>query len=134
MRAVVLEKDSRYAALLTENGDIIKKKAVKAEVGEEIELKDNSLHVFYGFKKAAISLSCAAAMLFGGVGTYSVVWAEEVSYVSLDSDVSIEYSLNRLNRVVDVKSLNEDSEDFVNELLSEKIKGKTFEDALGITE
>lgn len=55
-------------------------------------------------------------------------YASPYSYVSLDVNPSITFTLNRFNRVISVDALNEDGKEIISN--TEKLKNKTIEDAI----
>ena len=76
-------------------------------------------------------VAAAVIIVLAGLGyTYEAVLA--YSYVTVDVNPSIEYTLNRLNRVINVVALNEDATEIVDSLDS-TIKNKTLSDALAET-
>lgn len=58
-------------------------------------------------------IAAAAVLLLCTTGVYSYNNVVASSYVSLDADTSIEYTLNRKNQVLDVTALNEEAEKIV---------------------
>ncbi|MGC6174528.1 anti-sigma-I factor RsgI family protein [Lacrimispora sp. 38-1] len=133
MKSVVLEIKGKFAAVLSDDGSIKKVKNRNYAVGQEIwsiqkeeDLKMKNLPIT---KKMALCASCAAIMLFGtGAGVW--VYAAPYSYVSLDVNPSIEYTLNRLDRVIKVKAVNDDGQAILDELNMTDLKNKTIEDAI----
>lgn len=131
MKSVVLEVKGKFAAVLSDDGSIKKIKNKNYAVGQEIwsiqkeeDLKMKKLPVA---KKMALCASCAAIMLFSaGVWAYAAPY----SYVSLDVNPSIEYTLNRLDRVIKVKAVNDDGQAILDELNMTDLKNKSIEDAI----
>ena len=133
MKSVVLEIKGKFAAVLSDDGSIKKVKNKNYAVGQEIwsiqkeeDLKMKKLPVM---KKMALCASCAAIMLFSaGAGVW--VYAAPYSYVSLDVNPSIEYTLNRLDRVIKVEAVNDDGQAILDELNMTDLKNKSIEDAI----
>jgi len=133
MKSVVLEIKGKFAAVLSDDGSIKKVKNINYAVGQEIwsiqkeeDLKMKKLPVT---KKMALCASCAAIMLFSaGAGVWA--YAAPYSYVSLDVNPSIEYTLNRLERVIKVKAVNDDGQAILDELNMTDLKNKSIEDAI----
>lgn len=133
MKSVVLEIKGKFAAVLSDDGSIIKIKNRNYTVGQEIwsiqkeeDLKMKKLPVM---RKMALCASCAAIMLFSaGAGVW--VYAAPYSYVSLDVNPSIEYTLNRLDRVIKVEAVNDDGQAILDELNMTDLKNKSIEDAI----
>ncbi len=128
MKAVVLEVKNKTAAVLREDGVIVTTRQ-KCAVGETIELK---AQIVTFSKTVARSLTAAAAVailfLSGGLYTYQNLTA--CSYVSLDFNPSLEWVLNRQNRVLRVEACNEDAESIVRTLTKDKIRNLTVTEAL----
>ena len=100
MKGIVLEIRGKTAAVLREDGVIVTTRQ-KCAVGDTIELKAEKVR-FPG--NAARNIAAAAAVFVlvgagGGVYTYQNVSA--CSYVSLDVNPSMEFVLNRRNRVIE---------------------------------
>lgn len=115
MKAIVLEIRGGVAAVLREDGSIVKTRQ-KCAVGERIEL-DAKLVVFPQKRRLVRALVAAALaiVVLGGSFTYMAVPAS--AYVSIDvGESSVELGFNRLGRVVEVKALNEGSASLAREL------------------
>nr|WP_314466448.1 anti-sigma factor domain-containing protein [uncultured Clostridium sp.] len=133
MKSVVLEIKGKFAAVLSDDGSIKKVKNKNYMVGQEIwsiqkeeDLKMKKLPIT---KKMALCASCAAIMLFStGAGVWA--YAAPYSYVSLDVNPSIEYTLNRLDRVIKVKAVNDDGQAILDELKLSDLKNKSIENAI----
>lgn len=144
MKAVIMEKKQNEYVILCDDGTF-RKITGNYVVGQEIEYSDainassyktnshikstakNHLKLKYKY----FASIAAAAIIFLGIGAYQVVFA--CSYVTLDVNPSIEYTLNRLNRVIAVTALNDDASDVVESLSSSGITMSTLEDAIDIT-
>lgn len=133
MKSVVLEIKGKFAAVLSDDGSIKKIKNKNYVVGQEIwsiqkeeDLKMRKLPIT---KKMALCASCAAIMLFS-TGTGVWAYAAPYSYVSLDVNPSIEYTLNRLDRVIKVRAVNDDGQAILDELNMTDLKNKSIEDAI----
>ena len=130
MKAVILEKRLFSSAALTEDGDVIKVYK-KANVGETIEIAEKTNN--YSVLRLATAFSLVLLLSAGIIG-YNTVTLKAYSYVSIDVNPSIELTLNRLNKVIDVSALDEEAETIVNQMLENNIKGSNYEEALKITE
>ena len=134
MKAVVLEIKENWAAVLCEDGVIRKIKKGKLSVGDSLDISPESRGkiLSLGSFRRYIAGSAAALLLLtagaGGVYSYNTVWA--CSYVSLDINPSIEYTLNRQNYVIKVKGLNEEGQGIVDELMKTSLHHATLEEAL----
>lgn len=134
MKAVVLEIKENWAAVLCEDGVVRKIKKGKLSVGDSLDISSESRGkiLSLGSFRRYIAGSAAALLLLtagaGGVYSYNTVWA--CSYVSLDINPSIEYTLNRQNYVIKVKGLNEEGQGIVDELMKTSLRHVTLEEAL----
>ena len=121
MKAVVLEASGGFAAVLRDDGAVEKIRRV-CHVGETIELEDRKITAFPKRMAQWAAAAAAALILFtGGILGYNNAYA--FSYVSLDTNPSIEFVLNRKNEVLRVSALNDDAKaivDSVNEGRSRK--------------
>ena len=132
MKAVVLEIKEKWAAVLCEDGVIRKVKKGNFKVGDsfDFEAENHKKVVSIGSLRRNMVGSAAALFLIvaGVAGTYSYNNVLACSYVSLDINPSIEYTLNRQDKVVAVKGLNNDGQKIADELLS--VRKVTLKDAL----
>ena len=108
MKAVIVEIKNDFAAILSDDGRILKVRNNNYAIGQVIEMNQNKL--FKTRKFAAIAASAAAFILLCGTSAWA--YMTPYSYVSLDVNPSIEYSLNRFDRVLDVTAVNDDGENY----------------------
>lgn len=132
MKAVVLEIKEKWAAVLCEDGVIRKVKSGNFKVGDsfDFEAENHGKVVSIGSLRRNMVGSAAALFLIvaGVAGTYSYNNVLACSYVSLDINPSIEYTLNRQDKVVAVKGLNNDGQKIADELLA--VRKVTLKEAL----
>lgn len=95
-----------------------------AQVQAGSELKDRTKAYIYqktkgyrrardtGYKRLACAFACLALVLLGGYWTYFTPTVE----ISIDVNPSIELGVNRFNRVVSLKSWNEDGRELLQSL------------------
>ena len=132
MKAVVLEIKEKWAAVLCEDGVIRKVKKGNFKVGDSFDFEAESHKKVVSIGSLRRNMVGSAAALFlivaGVAGTYSYNNVLACSYVSLDINPSIEYTLNRQDKVVAVKGLNNDGQKIADELLS--VRKVTLKEAL----
>lgn len=134
MKAVVLEIKENWAAVLCEDGVVRKIKKGKLSVGDSLDISPESCGKILSLGSFRRYIAGSATALFlltagaGGVYSYNNVWA--CSYVSLDINPSIEYTLNRQNYVIKVKGLNEEGQGIVDELMKTSLHHATLEETL----
>lgn len=127
MKAVVVEIRKDNAALLSDDGCIVRVKNKNYQIGQEIE---TSLKTNVKFKKVAIFAAAACFALFiGGVATAYYVPS---TYVSLDVNPSIEFSLNIFNRVLSVNGVNDDGSEIIEEIELSNLSNKTIDEAIAM--
>ena len=122
MKAVIAEIRGKYVAALSEDGVIRQLKNKNYAVGQVVDMKVTAK----SYSKLAVRTACAAAV----VAITSVsAWAyyTPYSYVSLDVNPSIEYSINRFGRVLSCTAVNDDGEQILGEL---ELKGKHINTAV----
>ncbi len=79
--------------------------------------------------RIGVAAACVACVLgMAGVGAYA--YYTPTSYVSLDVNPSIEYSLNAFDRVFSVKGVNDDGENILEDIGQIKIKNESIEKAI----
>ena len=139
MKGLVLEVKNNETAILREDGIVVKIKGVY-QVGETIQLGEvssfpsksrNSKGTINSFLRLAVAAALIIVLSFGGYN-YAAVMAE--TYVTIDDPtdgVSIEYVLNRLNKVVSINAYNKAGED-VKAIIEKDVKGLSISEALDV--
>jgi hypothetical protein len=125
MKAVVVEIENRYAAVLSDDGCIEKVKNNNYTPGQVIQINDDKIH---RSKKFIAFAASAAALAVLGTGTWA--YASPYSYVSLDVNPSIEFIVNRFDRVLEATAMNEDGDEILKEVYLSDLKNKTIHSAL----
>lgn len=128
MKAVIVELRNGYASVLSDEGCIVKIKDNSYEIGQVIQMTKQKNKAI---KKIATFVASAAAILVLGVSTWA--YASPYSYISLDVNPSIEFVLNRFDRVLSIKSVNDDGEEVLQEIKLENLKNKTIIQAINQT-
>lgn len=111
MNAVIVEIRTTQAAALTDDGCIIKLKNNDYAIGQVIALKKTMTKKA---KLAAMAASAAAVVVLAGVTAWA--YFTPYSYVSLDVNPSIEYSVNRFDRVLEAYAVNGDGKEILKNL------------------
>lgn len=138
MKAVVLEIRKNEVAVLCEDGQIVKIRKNGLTVGETVEISSGEIcpdkrTVFYKKLRQGGAVAAAVAILLGFGGNHVYNTALACSYVSLDINPSIEYTLNRQDRVLDVTAVNEDAEEIVAQLKANGVKKESLSEAISMT-
>ncbi len=123
MKAVIVEIREFDSAALTDDGCIIKVRNQNYAIGQVIELK--KLTIRKPAKVIALAASAAAVVIMFG----ATAWAyfTPYTYVSFDVNPSIEYSVNRFNRVLSVTAVNGDGAEIIKDL---DLTNKTIDEAV----
>lgn len=121
MKAVIVEIKGSDAAALSEDGRISKIKNRNYATGQEIVLRNNNK-----FIKFAASAAASLVLL----GTPAWAYLTPYSYVSLDINPSFEFSINRFDRVLNVKAVNDDGAEVVEKISIDNLKNKEIKEAV----
>lgn len=107
MKGIVIEINDDQAAVLSDSGAVKRIKNKNYETGQVVKMKNKM-----NFIKKAGSIAAVLAVTAAG----SFAYASPATYVSLDVNPSIEYTLNSFGRVLSVKAVNDDGEVITSEL------------------
>ena len=135
MKVVIVDLKGRYAAALAENGEVKRIVNHHYEIGQEIELYDIKEVRQPRFAPRVIRrvVAVAAAVIVLAVGSMATAYAIPYGTVSLESDPSIEYTINCFDYVIGVKALNDDGDAVLNEIDESKLRHHRIEDAIDTT-
>lgn len=125
MKSVIVEIKDGFAAALSDDGCVVKIKNQNYEVGQVLQVSNPK--ICFTKKIVAFAASAAALVVFS---TGAWAYASPYSYVSLDVNPSIEFTLNRFDRVLDIKAVNDDGEEILSQLQLEDLNNKTIETAI----
>lgn len=129
MKGVVVQVQGRSAAVLTDDGCVKKIKNHSYETGQVILMK--SVVSVKSVRRAAAAAAAAAVVLACSVGAYA--YTVPCSYVSLDVNPSLEFSLNRFDRVLSVSGVNEDGKKLLEEVPLDSLSNKSIDEAIAET-
>ncbi len=130
MKAVIVECSNGAAVALCDDGTFRKLKNKGYSIGQELLIKQKH-NPNRMVQKLSICASLALVLLsFAGIGSHSYV--EPYSYVSLDINPSIEYALNRYDKVIAVSGINTEGQQVVSSIEAD-IKNQNITTALGVT-
>lgn len=130
MNAVIIDIKGRSAAAMCENGSIVRIPDANYTVGQVMELHEIRHRRAPSLRK--IGTVAAAAALILGIGT-GTAYATPYGTVTLDTDSAIEYTINRFDRVLRVKALNEEGEAVLETLDVDTIRFRPVEQAIEAT-
>ncbi len=121
MKAVIVEIKDNVAAVLSEDGRISKIKNKNYAIGQEVTLKNTGKY---------IKLTASAAAALAIFATPAWAYLTPYSYVSLDVNPSFEFSVNRFDRVLEVKAANDVGEKVIGEMSVAGLKNKEINEAV----
>lgn len=128
MKMVIVEIRGDTAVALREDGRFVTLRHQRYQVGDTIQgAAFRTSHHFSRFAAA-----CIAAVLLIGVQTAMAV-GMPYSYVTLDVNPSIQYTLNIFDRVLSVSAVNQDAASVVTALEKSGISFEKINDAIGQT-
>jgi len=129
MKAIIMDIKNGFAAALSDDGCITKVKSINFQIGQEIEIANKVIPFTRKFAMRAASI--AAVFIIGGTTTWA--YATPYSYVSLDVNPSIEYSVNIFDRVIGVSAINDDGQDILDKINLHSINHLSIEEAISKT-
>ena len=135
MKAVIVEIRGTQAAALLEDGQFVRIPDNDYSIGQEITLlrrpvEKKKKQSTFRRKIAAIA---ASAVLVATVGGGGIVYATPYGTVSIDVNPSIEYTINRFDRVLQVTGVNEEGQAVINAIGRNKLLNRTINTALSTT-
>ncbi|MCR5135720.1 MAG: hypothetical protein K6C12_01280 [Oscillospiraceae bacterium] len=130
MNAVIVDLKGKNAAALDENGNVIKIPNANYAIGQKIQLHAVSQKSSPSLKRIGTVAAAAALILSIGTGT---ACATPYGTVSLDADAAIEYTINRFDRVLSVRALNEEGEAVLADLDGHSLRFRPVEEAINTT-
>ncbi|MEG1407305.1 MAG: hypothetical protein RSD23_05545, partial [Ruthenibacterium sp.] len=127
MKAVILEVKNNSVAALLEDGSFVQMKNTHYTVGQQIEVSRFTLSKP---KLIARVFAFAACCLFVcGLCFYQT----PAYYVSVDVNPSVEYTLNKFDRVLGVSAANEDGTHILQTMDLKKLRYKSIDEAMSLT-
>ena len=135
MKAVIVEIRGNRAAALLENGRFVSIPDNAYSIGQEITLLQrepvrNKHHSSFRQRIAAIAASAVLVLSLGGGG---LAYAMPYGTVSIDVNPSIEYTINRFDRVLRVSGINEDGQAVLEVIDRTQLLNRKIDDAVTAT-
>jgi hypothetical protein len=122
MKGIVVEINEKDAVILSDEGLFKKIKNKNYQIGQTIRIGENKK---FASKWIVGAASMAAALALCTTGAFA--YYTPTDYVSMDVNPSVEYSVNRFDRILDVKAVNDDGKAILSEL---DLKNKKLQDAM----
>ncbi|MEG1491709.1 MAG: hypothetical protein RR227_05470, partial [Oscillospiraceae bacterium] len=132
MKAIIVEIKGKFVAALSDDGTVIRMKNENFAVGQVIDAKKITVtktKALSRFAAAAAGFMLVCGLGFGGIYAYKT----PASYVSMDVNPSIEYTLNMFDRVLEVEAVNDDGTKILQKITLENLTNKTIDDAIALT-
>ncbi|MCI1966783.1 MAG: hypothetical protein LKJ17_11735 [Oscillospiraceae bacterium] len=118
MKGIIVEIKGIHAAALSDEGCMIKVRNKNYEIGQVIEMRKPG-------KAIALAAVAAGFLLMFGVSAWA--YATPYTYVSLDVNPSVEYSVNRIGRVLSAKAVDQDAVKILEPL---QLQNQSIDDAV----
>ena len=142
MKGIVVDIDGRRAAAMSDDGQILPLPEGEYVLGQSVDLPQEmraeevreARRAGRGGRPAlrrAAAAAAAAAVIAAGAGGYA--YASPYGVVSLDVNPSIEYTINRFDRVLEVQSVGDEDGDLAEALDLTVLRHKTIDDAVSET-
>jgi hypothetical protein len=125
MKATVLETKNGFAAVLQEDGSVVKLRNKNLGIGDVINMNEVKMRKTRRFS----TMVAAAAMLFMLIGGGGYAYATPAYYVSLDVNPGITMEVNLFERVIGMEAANEDAKEVLAGL---DLNNKDIEDAISV--
>lgn len=126
MKSVIVEIKNDFAAILSDDGSVTRIRNRNYVVGQVIEMNVSKASIT---KRLVLGVASVAMLVFTtSIGAWA--YTTPYSYVSLDVNPSIEYTLNRFQRVIDVKAVNDDGQVILDEIDIAGLNNHSIEDAI----
>ncbi|MEW6447095.1 MAG: anti-sigma factor domain-containing protein [Bacillota bacterium] len=102
-KGILLEKNGE-GIVFTDEGEFCRISPALAEIGEEVSFSRGVAKQWW-----TLALAAAVITVFIGLGMLRYICTGPVAYVALDINPSIEFGIDRMERVIEVNLLNEDA-------------------------
>ncbi|MFA7672528.1 MAG: anti-sigma factor domain-containing protein [Clostridia bacterium] len=128
MKAIIVETRNKYAAMLSDDGCIVKVRNKNYSVGQEVDtvMTNKIINI-----RSAMLTAAACLVLLAGIA--AATYYTPTRYVSLDVNPSIEYKVNMYNRVISAKGVNDDGTEIIDGIQLGKLKNKKITEAVSLT-
>jgi len=126
MKAVIVELSGKYAVALKKNGEFVKiPNRSDYKVGYEIDLAAGRLSALSSMSK--YTAVAAVLILVTGISLGAYTYSVPYSYINIDINPSVMLTANRFDRVIDVRSLNQDGDIIISD---KKLKNMKVDEAV----
>ena len=142
MKGIVVDTDGRRAAVMSDDGQILPLPEGEYFLGQSVDLPqelqaEDVREVRRAGRGGRPALrrtaAAAAAAIVIAAGAAGYAYASPYGVVSLDVNPSIEYTINRFDRVLEVQSVGDEDGDLAETLDLTALKHKTIDEAVSET-
>lgn len=110
-RGIIMELKGKYAVVLTPEGEFKKTRlpAGEYQLGEEVQVKNSVVYPLYrwGAVAAVLIIALMIPYLYNNI---AVADSRAFAYVEMDVNPSVEYTINRFERIIEARGLNSEGE------------------------
>ncbi len=128
MKMVIVQIEKKIAVALGEDGTFIKIPQRGYQIGQTLTNIPSSKGMM-GFSRGVVA--AAIIILFGGSGVFAA--RMPYSYVTMDVNPSVKYTLNIFDHVLTIDAINEDAEPIVEALTQQSVNYSKLDDAIDRT-
>lgn len=135
MKAVVLEIRGDKAAVMTSDGQVRRIDNLHFDIGQQIIVKDKEekAPIISRSAQKVMKFAAAAAALLLVVARGTYIYSSPYGVVSLDVNPSIEFTINRLDKVLCVNGVNDDGKNIIDSINGNKLINMSIEKAVDVT-
>ncbi|MEG1541605.1 MAG: hypothetical protein RR372_06635, partial [Oscillospiraceae bacterium] len=131
MKAIVVEIKGKFVAALCDDGGVTQLKNQNYALGQQLELEKITVKKPKLLGRIAAMAACFTLICGLGLGAYA--YKTPASYVSMDVNPSVEFTLNIFERVLSARAVNDDGEALLREIKLETLNNKTIDQAISLT-
>ncbi|MEG2119669.1 MAG: hypothetical protein RRY53_04885, partial [Pseudoflavonifractor sp.] len=131
MNAIIVELRGTFAAALSDDGTVTRVANKNYAIGQTIELKKRTALRRGMLSRMVAAAACLVLVCSLGGGTFA--YMAPASYVSLDVNPSIEFTLNMFDRVLSAHAVNEDGAQILQAVNLKAFNNKTIDEAIRLT-
>lgn len=126
----ILELNNKKAVVMTDKCDFITiKRTPEMYLGQQLTFKESSVAKSYkinGFVGKVTAIAAVFVLALFSVLYFQVIYPSNVyAYIDVDINPSMEFTVNKASKVVEVKALNSDAQKLLKELHLKKIPVRT---------
>lgn len=139
MKAIIMEICGAEAIVLDTDGSFVRIRNRGFCVGQEITISPDLLIPVRTSRSNTrkivrwAAIAACVCILLGPIFSFLIMNSQSYGYVSVDVNPSIEYHINRFDRVVNITAVNKDGEALLATIGKDNMEGEDIEVALSLT-